>query len=208
MKLGGRNQMEGLSMFWLSWVAWIIVTFLMPKSQKRTMIAGFILLFIILYAIQVPVPKGTINLGFVWLALGCYWMFHTQVRKRLFLSFMFGWFVAAVYAGFSLWAMFDPIIIIVQKEWMMASILFLLSILLMKNALLRVTIVTLGMIHGEVLTHLVTANIWGLFEIGSGLFFDGLALSLIILGVHILLQQILGLLQDATEKWRSATESL
>lgn len=50
--------MEGLSMFWLSWVAWIIVTFLMPKSQKRTMIAGFILLFIILYAIQVPVPKG------------------------------------------------------------------------------------------------------------------------------------------------------
>lgn len=200
--------MEGLSMFWLSWVAWIIVTFIMPKSQNRTMIAVFILLFIIFYAIQIPVPNGTINLGFVWLALGCYWMFHRQASKRLFLSFMFGWLIAAVYAGFSLWAMFDPIIVVVQKEWMMTSILFLLSIFLMKNALLRVTIVTLGMIHGEVLTHFVTANIWGLFEIGSGLFFDGLALSLIVLGLHILLQQILSLLQDATEKWRSATESL
>lgn len=200
--------MEGLFMFWLSWVAWIIVTFLMAKSKKRIMIAGFILLFIIFYSVHIPVPMGTINAGFVWLALGCYWMFHRQARKRLFVSFLFGWFIAAVYAGFSLWTMYDPIIMIVQKEWMMASILFLLSIFLMKNALLRVTVVTLGMIHGEVLTHFVTANIWGLFEIGSSLFFDGLALSLGILSLHILLQTVKGFLQDATEKWRSATESL
>ncbi|MFK3936262.1 hypothetical protein ACI2JA_01960 [Alkalihalobacillus sp. NPDC078783] len=200
--------MEGLFMFWLSWVAWIIVTFLLPKSQKRILIAGFILLFIIMFAIEIPLAKGTINLGFIWLAFGCYWMFHRQARKKLFLSFMFGWFIAAVYAGFSLWTMFDPIIMIVQKEWMMASILFLLSILLMKDSLLRMTVVTLGMIHGEVLSHLVTSTIWGLFEIGNGLFFDGLALSLVILCIHILLKQILGFLQDATEKWRSTTESL
>ncbi|MCM2674322.1 YphA family membrane protein [Alkalicoccobacillus plakortidis] len=200
--------MEGLVMFWLGWTAWVVVTFLVPKTSNRYGFALFILLFIIFYSININMLSGSINLGFIWLTVSCYWFFHRQTKRNLISSFFWVWVITAIYAGFTLWSIFDPIILIANKEWMVAGLLYVVSSLLIKSTYVRLIAVTLGIMHGELLLNLVLSKIWGTYEVGSGLFFDGLAASLLILFVHLLLQNTLRFLRRLTENSSQATQSL
>lgn len=150
--------------------------------------SAFILLFIIFYSIDLPISSGTLNLGMLFLATGCYWSVRNEKRKSLLMCMLLTWLLSAMYAGFSLWVMYDPIILIVPKEWMSASIISLAAILVVKKARLRLITAILGLIHGEVLSFFVYQQIWGYYEIGHGAFFDVIATVCLVLVIYRSLQ--------------------
>ncbi|TSB46898.1 YphA family membrane protein [Alkalicoccobacillus porphyridii] len=169
-------MIEGLLMYWLCWAAWITVTFLLPKSTKRYRYSVFILMFIILYSVNITIASSTLNVGMIWLSMGCY--LHVRNQKALTLLFYMisAWLLSALYAGFSLWVLYDPIILIAPQSWMAAFIICFSSIFIAKDYKMKVGISILGMIHGEVLAQLVYGQIWGMYVIGDWMFYDVLAM--------------------------------
>ncbi|MDQ0205902.1 YphA family membrane protein [Alkalicoccobacillus murimartini] len=200
--------MEGLIMYWFSWCAWIVVTFLVPKSMNRYKWSMFILFFIVFYSIDVTVPSGQLNLGFIWLSVGCYRCFQLQTKQKLFTWFLSVWLITAVYAGFVLWSIYDPIILFAEKQWIVAGLIFCVGYLIMKPSFSRIIVVTLGMLHGEVLVHLIFVQIWGSYEIGDGIFFDALAATQGLFCAHLILKIGLEMAKRLTENSSHASQSL
>ncbi|MFC0297929.1 YphA family membrane protein [Geobacillus jurassicus] len=169
--------MEGACFYFFFWSLWIIATFLMKKSADRTKLAAFALLMISSASLTVKVgPFHAAASFFVLFFFSCY----AAVKQR-----PCGWLrmalassgLAFAYAAFRLLALFDPVWIWLDGQWMLAWWLAFVSVLFHRNVLARLLCLALGGCQGEIVYAMAVSRMASDDVLGSFSFLDAISIG-------------------------------
>lgn len=181
--------MEGLIFYWISWMVWIMATFFMDRNNKyRFLLSAWILFFIMLSPWTLKIFNVETGIGGLFLLVSLY-IFAGRLKKLSKLYFLFCAFILMMaYVTFHLFELFDPVWVIFSRNWMLSVLLVYLAVLLQKNRMLRLPLILLGSIQGEVLYALILNQFSFPYTIGSLAFLDIMAISVSISAVWIAVQ--------------------
>ncbi|WP_264738412.1 hypothetical protein [Cytobacillus firmus] len=181
--------MEGLIFYWISWMVWIMATFFMDRNNKyRFLLSAWILFFIILSPWTLKIFNVETSIGGLFLLISLY-IFAGRLKKLRKFYFLFCAFILMMaYVTFHLFELFDPVWVIFSRNWMLSVLLVYMAVLLQKNRMLRLPLILLGGIQGEVLYALVLKQFSFPYTIGSLAFLDIMAISVSISAVWIAVQ--------------------
>ncbi|WP_282140646.1 YphA family membrane protein [Cytobacillus oceanisediminis] len=181
--------MEGLIFYWISWMVWIMATFFMDRNNKyRFLLSAWILFFIMLSPWTLKIFNVETGIGGLFLLVSLY-IFTGRLKKLSKLYFLFCAFILMMaYVTFHLFELFDPVWVIFSRNWMLSVLLVYLAVLLQKNRMLRLPLILLGSIQGEVLYALILNQFSFPYTIGSLAFLDIMAISVSISAVWIAVQ--------------------
>ncbi|MBX9972843.1 hypothetical protein [Cytobacillus firmus] len=181
--------MEGLIFYWISWMVWIMATFFMDRNNKyRFLLSAWILFFIILSPWTLKILNVETSIGGLFLLISLY-IFAGRLKKLSKFYFLFCAFILMMaYVTFHLFELFDPVWVIFSRNWMLSVLLVYMAVLLQKNRMLRLPLVLLGGIQGEVLYALILKKFSFPYTIGSLAFLDIMAISVSISAVWIAVQ--------------------
>ncbi len=144
--------MEGSMFYFLFWCSWIYITFLMRKEHPyRTKLAAVVLIVIILADFSIPIGSLKVYAGGLFLLMTTYMSVKKEKGKSLAYFFICSFIIMIAYVTFRLFEIFDPVWLILKKEWMMGIILGYLAILLQKSVRGRLFVLISGTIQGEIL---------------------------------------------------------
>lgn len=173
---------NGLLFYWFSWILWIIVTFFMIKSKKRTILASWILVTILSSSIYIGTPNQQISVALLLVVVGSFALLIQlpRVIYHLFASFT----IMIGYAAILLWEKGSPVWFILPRVILISFILGLLITILAKGFYNQLGICLLGLSCGELIYGLMLSSYGFHVPIGEMQFFDVL---LFILGILTLL---------------------
>ncbi|KAB2338335.1 hypothetical protein F7731_01860 [Cytobacillus depressus] len=170
--------MEGLTFYWFSWMFWVITTFFMKMNSKlRLFLSIWVLILIILS------PYSFSSFGFEIsyvsiILLGTLFYMISKIKRLTAAYVLISSFITMMaYVCFQLYALFDPVWIIVSRNWMLALLLVSLTLILQANKYYRVIIILLGSIQGEFLYAHILKKYSFPYLIGSVAYLDVAALS-------------------------------
>ncbi|WP_370224036.1 hypothetical protein [Cytobacillus sp.] len=181
--------MEGLIFYWISWMVWIMATFFMDRNNKyRFLLSAWILIFITLSPWTFKIFNVETGIGGLFLIVSLY-IFAGRLKKLSKLYFFFCTFILMMaYVIFHLFELFDPVWVMFSRNWMLSILLVYMAVLLQKNRMLRLPLILLGGIQGEVLYALILKQFSFPYTIGSLAFLDIMAISVSISAVWITVQ--------------------
>ncbi|WP_026673026.1 YphA family membrane protein [Alkalihalobacterium bogoriense] len=173
--------MEGALFYWFCWMFWIGVYFFMEKGKKRTTYSVLILCLLILASLEIQVFGHSISVGFI-LCLLIGYVLLTSVRLRNQFYFLVVSLILA-FAGisFQLFEIFDPVIILFDRSWMLGLLYSALVLALVSDRTKRIPVFIVGACQGEiVITHFLQ-TIYVEQTIGHLLFFDAFVVTIFLL---------------------------
>ncbi|MDF2037199.1 hypothetical protein P2R12_09565 [Cytobacillus oceanisediminis] len=181
--------MEGLIFYWISWMVWIMATFFMDRNNKyRFLLSAWILIFIMLSPWTLKIFNVETGIAGLFLLVSLY-IFAGRLKKLSKLYFLFCAFILMMaYVTFHLFELFDPVWVLFSRNWMLSVLLVYMAVLLQKNRMLRLPLILLGGIQGEVLYALILKQFSFPYTIGSLAFLDIMAISVSISAVWIAVQ--------------------
>jgi hypothetical protein len=170
--------MEGIIFYWVSWIFWIMATFFLDRKNKdRAKFSAWLLLLIILSPYTFKVFNVETSTAGVFL-MGTVYILASRLERLKRVYFLFCAFIMMMaYVSFHLFELFDPVWVIFSRKWMLAFLLVYMAVLLQKKRVLRLPLILLGGIQGEVLYALILEQYSFPYIIGSLAFFDIMALS-------------------------------
>ncbi|UOE92356.1 hypothetical protein [Alkalihalobacillus sp. LMS39] len=173
--------MEGALFYWFCWMFWIGVYFFMEKGKKRTTYSILILFLLIFASLEIEVFGHSISVGFIFCLLIGYVLL-TTVRLRSQLYFLVVSLIVA-FAGisFQLFEIFDPVIILFDRSWMLGLLYAALVLALVSNRKKRVPVFIVGACQGELVMTNFLQTIYVEQTIGHLQFFDALFVTLFLL---------------------------
>ncbi|MDC2865946.1 MULTISPECIES: YphA family membrane protein [unclassified Bacillus (in: firmicutes)] len=169
--------MEGGYFYLLAWMGWVITTFFLKKDTVRFKISAVILLFIICSQTVISFAFITISVnafllaGISFIGIAAY-----SVWKKVY-TILCALIIAMLYASFSLIELYDPIWIVVDRTWMLSSILVYTSVLLHRDRLLRIWGLYVGALQGELFVAFILKTFNFPYQLGSLQFFNMIAVS-------------------------------
>jgi hypothetical protein len=171
------ENMEGLYFYSFFWGLWLVATFFMKKTSRRTMLAAVALITIILSSVSLYIGSFRITLSFLFLFfLSCYFV-AKQGRWELLYMAIAALTVAFAYTSFQLLVLFDPVWIWMDRTWMLAIILLILCFLFYENIQSRLLCLVIGSCQGEMLYSIISHKVSFSSIIGSYSFLDMVSLS-------------------------------
>ncbi|TCJ05522.1 YphA family membrane protein [Cytobacillus praedii] len=174
--------MEGLTFYWISWFFWIITTFFMKKNgQSRFMLSLFLLLLIIVSPYTVTVINFDLSIAGLFLCIPLGYFCSSLDWKKMIYFFICSFIIMLAYVCFHLFSLFDPVWLIFPRNWMLAAILLIMSLVLQEKKIYRMYIVLLGAIQGEFLYALILSKYSFPHVIASLTFLDVLSLSIMLI---------------------------
>lgn len=170
--------MGGLSFLWISWAIWIFVTFFMKKqSPYRTKLAAALLGMIICSSFHFPIGGLDIYAGGLFALLFCYHLLAVEKKRTIIYFFICSYIVTAAYSALHLFEIYDPVLIIFNKDWMMAIILAYIVLILQKTLKGRLILLVSGTMQGEILLAIVVDKLSFNYPVGSFDYLDICAIS-------------------------------
>jgi hypothetical protein len=171
---------EGILFYWLAWICWLVVTFFMKKGASRTTIGLLLLVGIILSGHSISFTFGTVNAAFILcLLIG----FIQAARNHQYLSHhLIGSFsVAITYVSMQLFALYDPVKLIVDKKYILMVVLLIELFLFIQKQNTIIPVYFIGMVIGDILFQLLIYRLQGYIEVGSNYVLDLFASTLFII---------------------------
>ncbi|MEH7460799.1 hypothetical protein V7166_01510 [Bacillus thuringiensis] len=169
--------MEGGYFYFLAWVGWIVTTFFLKKDTVRLKLSAVILLFIICSQAVIAFTSITISVNALLLAgISFIGIATYSVWKKVY-TLLCALIIAMLYASFSLIELYDPIWIVVDRTWMLSSILVYTSVLLHRDRLLRIWGLYAGTLQGELFVAFILKTFNFPYQLGSLQFFNMIAVS-------------------------------
>lgn len=173
----GGEMMDGSTFYFVAWIGWIIVTFFMKKDSIRWKLGACILIFIIFSPLHVTIVSFTVSvnalllciISFIGITLYSIW-------KKLY-GLLSALIIAMLYTSFYLLEVYDPIWIVVDRLFLLSSVLVYASVLLHGDRILRLCSLYIGMLQGELLVTLIFRKLHFPYDYGSLAFFDIVAVS-------------------------------
>ncbi|QDP40475.1 YphA family membrane protein [Radiobacillus deserti] len=124
--------MEGFLFLWISWMIWIIVTFLLPKTSTRTVCAIFILSTISLSSVYIVLDGLTIYVSIMVLFICGLWLIsETGHWLRYILT---STAVGLGFTGYLFWEQIMPVMLLLSRNIVIPFIASLLLFFITKNA--------------------------------------------------------------------------
>lgn len=168
--------MDGLLFYWISWMIWIIVTFLMPKNKYRNYLAMAILMVIfcsnaviLVNNVEVYLTIAILYFGSIVAIVNCQNIVKS-ISKAI--CIVFG------YVGLLFWEQISPIWIVIPRTILIPLIGFVLLIILSDSFQERCVLWCLGLTSGEII-HGLILNSYKLSEgIGEMAFMDVLIVEI------------------------------
>lgn len=142
--------MDGLFFYWISWMAWIVAVFFIPKTATyRYQFVCHILILIILSGYELAIYPFQLGLGGLYL-LVCLLLYNRKLSLIHTGYFVFKSCTIGIgYATFQLFALLDPIILIFEASWMQAIAINYTALLLFKDWKQRISAIIIGMVLGD-----------------------------------------------------------
>ncbi|MBP2256393.1 YphA family membrane protein [Virgibacillus alimentarius] len=179
---------EGLIFYWFSWILWIIVTFLMKKNKRRTLLACYILIAIISSNTYISINSHSISVTIILL------LFVTMVllsRPPHFIYHVFISFTMMIgYAAMLIWKMNTPIWLLTHDFIMIPFISALVITLLVKGVRNKIVTGFLGITAGEFIYSILLIEYDLQKTIGEMSFFDMLIVTLMFIVLLDTLQKV------------------
>jgi len=189
--------MAGAMFYWISWFFWVYLTFLLNKRNPyRLKLSVIILILIFLSNFQFMVGIFEIQAGGLFLLITSCIFISQEKRGAIIYYFICSFIVSIAYVTFHLFEIFDPIWIIIKKEWMMGIVFGYLAILLQKTLKGRLLIVICGTMQGEFLHAYILNKIPFPYKIGAFEYLDVCALIAALLVGWNLLENAGAILQS------------
>jgi hypothetical protein len=173
---------EGLYFYGFAWALWIIATFLLKKKSKlRLPIAFFTLMAIIISPYTMEIQETSVSyLSIFMLAVIFIKISYFTLKKKLYF-FLTSLIISIGYGTFLLFELFDPIWIILKREWMISLLITYLSVLLQEKLTWRISTVIIGCIYGDIIFSIIIQRFSFPYLIGSMSLFDVCSLASIML---------------------------
>jgi hypothetical protein len=95
--------------------------------------------------------------------------------------------IAMLYAVFHIIELYDPVWIVMNRTWLLSIIVAYVSVLLIRQHMLRVFVMCMGGVQGEVLIAISLRKYGFHNEMGEGNFFDVVACAVVLLcAIHFI----------------------
>ncbi|NGP43695.1 hypothetical protein G4V62_01465 [Bacillaceae bacterium SIJ1] len=170
-------------LLWLAWLVWLYMTFFAERSARRTRVAASVLSAIILSALEVPFfYENQVNAGFVFVGWLGFWHIFNNAGGSLLRRFFSMLTCAFCFAFFELFLLYDPVWTVLDKQWLVGSILFFLTLLLAKRTIDRLSYIAGGMVQGAFLVMLVLKKVNMSYMLGTMIQADILVVVLLLHG--------------------------
>lgn len=170
--------MEGLLFYWIFWLLWIFFTFIVNKQHTYRLKLSVAVLAVIIFAdFHYPIAGFDLNMGGLLLLFLVYLSLDHEKTSKVIYFFISSFIVTIAYVAFHLFEIFDPVWIIVNKDWMIGICIGYLVILLQKKLKARLLIIISGMMQGEILFAYILSNYGFPYQVGSLECLDALALA-------------------------------
>ncbi|MBM7569813.1 hypothetical protein [Aquibacillus albus] len=178
--------MDGLYFYWISWMLWVVITFLLNKNRKRTFLAVWILTLIIVSSLSFSIKGLQINCAVIVLIIGAIiivahssnWFMNTIQS----LCLLFG------YVGLLFWEQLSPVWIVLPRIILIPALALFLLFILAPSFKERYAIWCLGVTTGEILHGLILHSYGFTPYVGGFAFLD---LLFIEFGLLLLVQGFL-----------------
>lgn len=170
--------MDGLLFYWLFWYGWIITTFFYPKTHPdRLLFSAWILAAIALSTSSITIMGYEINGTGLFIVLSVY-IWAAQLSAKRLLYFMLSSFILMLTSVcFLLFELFDPIWILIERDWLLAILVACVAVLLHSDKQKRILVMLLGMVQGEILFSFILMRYSFSYPIASLYALDALALA-------------------------------
>ncbi|WP_080845439.1 YphA family membrane protein [Cytobacillus gottheilii] len=174
--------MDGILFYFTAWGIWILTTFFIDKKQPyRLGLSVWILLLIIFSARELTLGTISVSFSAIFIVLTIYVLLAKYKFKKLCYFLVCQLIGISAYASFHLFEMFDPVWVIIGREWMLSAILVILSSILMKAKFERFILLASAAIHGEVVNGIIFHSFSFPYHIGSFVYLDILSISTLVL---------------------------
>jgi hypothetical protein len=175
--------MAGIIYLWFLWGVWIYSTFILNKNHLyRTRISLVALLLIIIFPFGISFDAYSTHLSLILHIIICFYMIHQfGLAEKLYLI-VCSFIVGTSYAGFHMFAFYDPVWVVIEKNWLCVTCMLLLSFLLYTNSISsskRMILIVMGTTMGEVFLAIIYNNNGLPYTIGSRNYLDFLSLSML-----------------------------
>ncbi len=170
--------MEGLIFYWLFWLCWVVTTFFYPKNHPyRLPVSAWILGTIILSDVSLAF------LGLEWNGAGLFiivtiYLYIAQLNRKRVLYFLLSAFILMLLTVcFLFFELFDPVWILIDREWLLAIFVVYGTLLLHSDKNARLLSLLFGMVHGEIFYAFILKRFSFTYSISSLAFLDALAIA-------------------------------
>ncbi|WP_235822808.1 YphA family membrane protein [Cytobacillus massiliigabonensis] len=178
------SVLEGLTFYWVSWFFWIAATFFMDKNHhSRFALSLYLLLLIIASPYTIALFDFDLSIAGLFLCCPLFYFASRLDWQKMIYLFICSFIIMLAYVCFHLFELFDPVWLIFPRNWMLAVILLIMSLLLHGKKRYRLFIVVLGSLQGEFLYALILSEYSFPYVIASLAFLDVLSLSAILLAL-------------------------
>lgn len=183
----GELVMEGLFFYWICWMFWIIVTFLIPKSNIRTKFAIWILITISVSKIYLTIGSLDISCSYVSILIGGFLMLGSRNHKSLQIFSAFTIMIG--YSSLLIWETNAPVWLFMPKLIIIPLLCALLTMFISKQYYNRLANSIIGISGGEFVYSLLLSNYSISKTIGDLMFLDTLLISLLLIGIVEIIQR-------------------
>nr|WP_295972389.1 hypothetical protein [uncultured Bacillus sp.] len=170
--------MDGLIFYWIFWLGWVITTFFYPKDHpRRLLISAWILGAIIVF------PASIEFLGLKWHGTGLYilltfYLYAAWLPFKTSLYFLLSVFILMLLTVcFLLFELFDPVWILIEREWLLAVAAVYGTLLLHSIKGYRVLSLLFGMVHGEIFYAFILKKFSFTYPVADPAFLDAMSLA-------------------------------
>lgn len=168
--------MAGYTYLWLSWILWIIVTFFMRKSRRRTFLASWILLTMIGSRLFMIIDHHHISFAYMSVICGAF-LLHSKSSRWVYhlfasLTVMIG------YTAILLWEYTSPIWMFLPRFVMIPFLCSFLILSLVKGFYNQLMTGLLGICAGELLYSLMLSSYHLHKPVGDLIFLDHILLTM------------------------------
>ncbi|MGG1631275.1 YphA family membrane protein [Rossellomorea sp. NRS-1567] len=173
-------MVDGILYLWLIWGIWIFTTFMMNKTHPYRFHYSFICLVLIcVFPYGLKVSYVEVAVPVIVLGLICiHYIRILSLKDKLYMLVAI-LAMGMLYAGIGLLAIYDPVLMFLDRDLIMAVSLAFLSILFYTSSsfMLRMIAIAGSSIVGEVFMSIPLKNIGFLYPIGGPVYLDVLAIS-------------------------------
>ncbi|WP_017728050.1 YphA family membrane protein [Halalkalibacterium ligniniphilum] len=175
--------MEGFYFFWFAWIFWVILTFFFPKKKLRMQATVGILGLIIFSSVTTDFLSFEVGISCLLLQVYGYYQLRNEPLYSLLYLCIITWLLSASYATFHFLEVFDPVMLLVERSWLLGSIMAIMLLILGAKKERRVAVLFLGLAQGEWLTGLGFRYAFHERVIGGLMFLDVLAIAICLVSI-------------------------
>ena len=174
--------MEGTTFYLIFWTLWIFLTFFIDRQNPyRLKLSIIVLIAIFLSEFHYDLGNDQLYASGFFLLLITYFLFSREKRSTIIYNFICSYIVTLSYVSFHLFEIYDPIWIIINKQWMIGIFLGYLVIILQKSLKGRLLIILSGTMQGEILYAYILKKYQFPYSIGGFDYLDVLSLITMLL---------------------------